>query len=46
MGINYKGSQGQTERAIALQEDEEEEDVIMQTPISCAAQTNNSKVPV
>jgi hypothetical protein len=26
MGINYKGSQGQTERAVVLQE--EEEDVI------------------
>ena len=25
MGINYRGSQGQTERAIALQEEEEEE---------------------
>ena len=24
MGINYKGSQGQTERAIALQDEEEE----------------------
>ena len=26
MGINYKGSQGQTERAVALQEEEEEEE--------------------
>ena len=28
MGINYKGSQGQTERAVVLQEEEEEEDII------------------
>jgi len=26
MGINYKGSQGQTERAVALYEEEEEEE--------------------
>jgi hypothetical protein len=25
MGINYKGSQGQTERAVVLQEEEEED---------------------
>jgi hypothetical protein len=25
MGINYKGSQGQTKRAVVLQEEEEEE---------------------
>jgi len=25
MGVNYKGSQGQTERAVALKEEEEEE---------------------
>jgi hypothetical protein len=25
MGINYKGSQGQTERAVVLQEEEKEE---------------------
>ena len=27
MGINYKGSQGQTERVVALWEEEEEEEV-------------------
>jgi hypothetical protein len=26
MGINYKGSQGQTKRAVVLQEEEEEEE--------------------
>jgi len=28
MGINYKGSQGQTKRAVALQEEEEEEEEV------------------
>jgi hypothetical protein len=28
MGINYKGSQGQTKRAVVLQEEEEEEEEV------------------
>jgi hypothetical protein len=32
MGINYKGSQGQTERAVVLQE--EEDDLTAQRPIT------------
>jgi hypothetical protein len=35
MGINYKGSQGQTERAVVLQEEEEASSIkILKEPFS------------
>jgi hypothetical protein len=38
MGINYKGSQGQTKRAVVLQEEEEEWQCSLQLQRYCACE--------